>query len=37
MSAKGRRVPPWRLFGFSFQRFSFVRHLAPTAGQIEVR
>ena len=23
--------------GFSFQRFSFVRHLAPTAGQIEVR
>jgi hypothetical protein len=23
--------------GFPFQRFSFVRHLAPTAGQIEVR
>jgi hypothetical protein len=23
--------------GFPFQRFSFVRHLAPTASQIEVR
>jgi hypothetical protein len=23
--------------GFPFQRFSFVRHLAPTAGQIQIR
>jgi len=27
----------FRADGFPFQRFSFVRHDAPTAGQIEVR
>jgi hypothetical protein len=35
-----RDVPPTSLlfaFFFLFQQFSFVRHHAPTAGQIEVR